>query len=166
MLVTQDVFSTKGYSHAGLRESAAKAEVTASLLIKYFGTNAKLLEEVLVAAIHPSRHFQSDRTKLGEAIVAAFLDPQSPMQSPAMIALTLAMQNRGRLWSASSGNDVDPMTLWLDNEDARVRAINILAMTMRFSIFHRNMGQFLSESERRNSGQCFARSLQDLVDLA
>ncbi|MCJ2181026.1 TetR/AcrR family transcriptional regulator [Novosphingobium album (ex Hu et al. 2023)] len=167
VLVAQDVFSTKGYSHAGLREIAAKAEVAASLVIKYFGTKAKLFEEALVAAIQPAQHFQQDRTKLGEAIVAAVLDPQSRMQSPAMIALALGdAESREIVERIVREQIVDPMASWLGSEDARVRAINILAMTMGFSIFHRNMDQSLSESERWNSGQCFARSLQDLVDRA
>ena len=49
ILVAQEVFAAKGYSHAGLREIAAAARVAPSLLIKYFGTKGKLFEETLAA---------------------------------------------------------------------------------------------------------------------
>jgi len=167
VLVAQDVFSTKGYSHAGLREIAARAKVAPSLVIKYFGTKARLFEDALVAAIQPTQHFQQDRARVGEAIVAAVLDPQSRMQAPAMIALALGDgESRGIVERVVREQVLDPMTSWLGAGDAQVMAINILAMTMGFSILHRNMDHSLSAEERAKSGRYFAQSLQDLVDRA
>ena len=165
--VAKEIFSQKGYSHAGLREIASMADVTPSLVMKYFGTKAKLFEEALVASIVPIQVFQRDRAGMGAAIVAAILDAGSEIYAPAMIALSLGdAESRGISERVVRDRIVDPMARWLAPDCARAIALNILAMTTGFAIFHRNMDQSLTPAERDASAALFARSLQDLVDLA
>lgn len=165
LLVAQEYFSTKGYSNAGLREIAAQAQVAPSLVMKYFGTKARLFEEALVAAILPTELFQRERARLGEAIVDAVFDQNSRILAPAMIALALGdAEARAIAERVCREKIIDPMAGWMDNKDALPRAVNILAMTMGFSIIHRNMAQQLSEQDNAASGRLFARSLQDLAD--
>lgn len=165
VLVAQEVFSSKGYSHASVREIATTAEIAPSLVIKYFGTKARLFEEALIAAILPIRDFQQDRTRLGEAIVASILDPQIKMFAPAMIALSLGdPESRSIAERVVKEQIVDPMAQWLGAEQARARALNILAMTTGCWIFHRNMHSLLGAGEMTQSARIFAQSLQDVAD--
>ncbi len=165
--VAQEIFSGKGYSHAGLREIATVAQVAPSLVIKYFGTKARLFEEALVAAILPIQAFQQDRARLGQMIVDAILDPDSGMHAPAMIALAVGDPESRRIaervvWSKV----VEPMAGWLEGDRARAIALNIVAVTTGFAIFHRNMDHPLSRDERKAAAALFAQSLQDQVGLA
>ncbi|KHK90273.1 TetR/AcrR family transcriptional regulator [Novosphingobium malaysiense] len=161
--VAQEVFSSRGYAQAGLRNIAAKAGVAPSLVIKYFGTKAKLFEEALVAAIIPIRQFQQDRATLGETIVASIVDPDAHMFAPAMIALALG-DGEARQIAEQVVKDqiVAPMADWLDGEDAGARALNILAMTTGFWIYHRNMSSLLDAKEMKRSAALLTQTLQDL----
>jgi AcrR family transcriptional regulator len=164
LLVAQEVFSAKGYAQAGLRDIAAKAGIAPSLVIKYFGTKAKLFEEALAAAIIPIRQFQQDRARLGEAITASILDRDARMFAPAMIALALG-DDEARQIAESVVRDeiVAPMAEWLGDEDSGARALNILAMTTGFWIYHRNMGTLLDAEEMERSADLMTQSLQDLA---
>ncbi len=166
ILVAQDFFSSKGYSHAGLREIARSADVAPSLVIKYFGTKANLFEEALVAALIPIEIFQQNRERIGEAIAASILDPNARMLAPAMIALALGDPESRRI-ALRVVNDriIVPMALWLGTQNATARAQAIFTMTTGFSIFHRNMEQSLAPVEHGESARLFAKSLQDLVDI-
>lgn len=164
-LAAQDVFATKGYSHAGLREIAALCEVAPSLIIKHFGSKARLFEEALAAAIVPIRQFQQDRSRIGEAIVASVLDPESRMLAPAMIALAVGdPESRSIAEKVVTEQIVSPMAEWLGTADAREKAISILAMTTGFSIHLRNMDHALDDAGRRQCGVLFARAIQEMVD--
>jgi AcrR family transcriptional regulator len=165
LLAAQDIFASKGYSHAGLREIASASGVAPSLLIKYFGTKARLFEESLIAAILPLRHFQQDRARVGEAIVASVLDRESRMLAPGMIALASGdAEAREIAQRVVKEEIVVPMSRWLGREHAAARALDILAMTTGFWMFHRNMSTLLEADEMARSAALFARSLQDLVD--
>lgn len=162
--VAQEVFSAQGYAQAGLRDIAANAGIAPSLVIKYFGTKAKLFEEALAAAIIPIHHFQQDRSRLGETIVASILDRDARLLAPAMIALALGdTEARQIAERVVKDQIVAPMSDWLEGEDAGARALTILAMTTGFWIYHRNMGTLLDAPEMERSAALLARSLQDLA---
>lgn len=161
----QDLFAAKGYSHAGLREIATLSSVAPSLLIKYFGSKAKLFEEALADAMLPLRDFQRDRARLGETIVEAVLDPASRMLAPAMIALALGdPESRAVAEKVVKERIVDPMAQWLGEEDARAAVHTIVAMTTGFSIYQRNMDHKLDAADREACGRLLARAIQDTVD--
>lgn len=165
ILVAQEVFSSKGYSHAGLREIAALAQVAPSLVIKYFGTKAQLFEKALAAAILPIRNFQRDRARIGEAIAASILTPQTKVMAPAMMALALGdAESRQIVERVVKDEIIDPMADWLDAPHSQARAMNLLAMTTGFAIFHGNMSGLLGPEDLEQSARLFAQSLQDLVD--
>ncbi|MFC0204650.1 TetR family transcriptional regulator [Novosphingobium soli] len=165
LLAAQTVFAEHGYSHAGLREIARQAQVAPSLLLKYFGTKARLFEEALIAAIIPLQHFQSDRPQLGEAIVASVLDPGSRMVAPAMIALALGdPESRAVTVRVVQERIVGPMADWLDGDEGLASAINLLAMTTGFAIFHRNMDLGLEPRTRQDAARLMARALQAMAD--
>lgn len=167
VLVAQDVFAAKGYSHAGLREIATLSGVAPSLLIKHFGSKARLFEEALGSALVPLHLFQRDRATLGETIVAAVLDPASRMLAPAMIALALGdAESRVIAEKVVREQIVEPMAQWLDTEGARVVVHTIIAMTTGFSIYQRNMDHQLASDERERCGRLLARAIQDMVDRA
>jgi AcrR family transcriptional regulator len=164
LLVAQEVFSAQGYAQAGLRDIAGKAGVAPSLVIKYFGTKAKLFEEALAAAIIPIRRFQQDRARLGEAVVASILDQEARMFAPAMIALALGDPEARQIAEKVVKNQiVAPMSDWLGGDDAGARALDILAMTTGFWIYHRNMNTLLDEQEMARAAALLTQSLQDLV---
>lgn len=158
------MFSARGYAQAGLRDIAAKAGVAPSLLIKYFGTKAKLFEEALAAAIIPIRQFQQDRARLGETIVASILDRDARMFAPAMIALALGDPEARQIAEQVVRDQiVAPMSEWLGGADAGACALNILAMTTGFWIYHRNMNTLLDAQAMERSAALLTQSLQDLA---
>lgn len=168
----QVLFSTKGYSHAGLREIAKLAEVAPSLVMKYFGTKARLFEAALVSAILPLEHFQADRSKLGQTIVDAIF-ASSEMNAPTMIALSLGdAESRKVASEVVLKQIIEPMAEWLakgqsDTEaKARSQAANIFLMTTGFSLFARNMDLDFGEETQAHTARAFAHSLQAIVEAS
>jgi len=168
--VAQQLFASKGYSHAGLREIAATAGVAPSLVIKYFGTKAALFEQALIDSIMPPELFQADPAKFGETIVTTVLERGREMHAPAMIALALG-EAEAREVTARVVKEriIDPMAKWLDfGHDGRTelaKSINVYLMTTGFCLFALNMDLKFPAKTTKEASDMFARILQHLVDL-
>lgn len=161
----QIVFSEKGYPHAGLREIASRANVAASLVMKYFKSKSNLFEQALAKALIPPEVFQADRSRFGQAIVESVLDPNAKMMAPAMIALSLG-DDEGREVAVRVAREhiIAPMAEWLGPEQGDARAINVLMMTTGFAILSQRMPLLGSKDVQSQIADLFAASLQAMVD--
>lgn len=162
----QAVFADKGYSHAGMREIAGRAQVATSLLTKYYRTKALLFEQALIAALIPTHLFQADRARFGETIVASIVDPEVRMAAPTMLALSLGDPEAGEVAARVTREHIlGPMAAWLP-EPCLARATSVLMMTTGFAILHKNLPLGHTEAERRQIARMLAAALQAIVDGA
>lgn len=159
--VAQQLFSEKGYPHAGLREIAKRAEVAVSLIIKHFGSKAALFDRALNAALIDPAVFQSDRARFGRKIVEAVSDPKEPMLLPSMIALSLGDQEaRGIIEHFAADRIFAPMAEWLGKPLPEARAEAILMLTTGYAILTRSM----PSEHSTETARILASSLQAIVD--
>ncbi len=135
------IFAERGYSGAGLREIAAKADVASSLLIRYFGSKAGLFEATLIRTIEDNSVFTLEKRGFGVA------DPESK-----------AVANR--VWRARV---IDPLAEWLGPRDAHARATNLFSLLAGFAI---QMHALHPGTIPPASLQWLAESLQRIVDDA
>lgn len=162
----QAVFSQKGYSHAGMREIAAGAEVAVSLLTKHFQTKANLYEQALVAAHIPAADFQGDRAGFGRAVAESITQAHDRIAAPAMIALSLGDAEASEIAARVTRDHIlAPMASWLGG-DGLARATNVLMMTMGFAILYQRLPLGHSQEVRRLTARLFANALQSIVDEA
>jgi AcrR family transcriptional regulator len=163
----QQVFSEKGYSDAGLREIARRANVAGSLVIKYFSTKANLFEEALTKALIDPKIFQEDRSNFGDFLVETLQNPNLRMVQPAMIALSIGDDEAKDIIARVSQEYVlKPMAGWLGTPDAKARASYILMLTMGYIMFARHIAMDDSAASRRETAALVAKGLQEIVDDA
>ncbi|WP_409669699.1 TetR/AcrR family transcriptional regulator [Blastomonas sp.] len=159
----QAVFSESGYSQAGMREIAARAQVATSLLTKYYQTKAKLFEQALIAALIPPHVFQADRSRFGEAIIDSIVNPGVRMAAPTMLALSLGDAEAREIAARVTREHIlEPMAAWLP-EPNMARATSVLMMTTGFAILHQNLPLNHGAEVQSDIAQMLASALQALV---
>src|SRR3546814_5922181 len=68
-------FSETGYSQSGIRDIAAIADVSSTLLLRYYGSKTALLEAALIEAMPIGDLLATtERSQFGEVLARAFLD--------------------------------------------------------------------------------------------
>ena len=86
----QSLFSQRGYPIVGIREIAASADVSSTMLLNYFGSKAGLYEAALVEAMSPSALSVFPRKNFGEFLANLFTSIDHVTTVPSMIMLSSA----------------------------------------------------------------------------
>src|SRR5262249_6660468 len=125
--VAQTAFAESGYSQTGMRDIAARAGVTASLLTKYFQTKARLFEEALTRAVRLTGILDDTADYPKEALIDVVTNPKIKGTAPAMIALSLG-DAEARKIAARVARDhiIARLTEFLGPPQARSRAMAVL----------------------------------------
>jgi AcrR family transcriptional regulator len=82
LVAAQNVFATRGYAAAGVREITALAGVNSSLAIRYFGSKEKLFEEALNGLLDVTVLTRPDRSNFGVQLVEAFVSEDGSRINP------------------------------------------------------------------------------------
>ena len=154
-------FATQGYEHAGVREIAADAGVTAALVNRYFGSKEGLFAEAIKHALDMGNLLRDRRANLADhlarVVVNGGADAPDGLLTPLLLLLHSAAEPRAiELFR----RDLDRTQLRLLAEqigggDAAVRAAMVLAQLTGFAILHHVL---------RPAALADARG-EDLVDL-
>jgi len=122
----QRAFSETGYSHTGIREIAALAGTSSTLLLRYFGSKAGLFEAALVAAVPVDTVLAHPRERFGEGLAASLLDPANEIRPPLMIALAAGDPEAAAIAArVMEERSIAPLAAWLGGSDGRARALEI-----------------------------------------
>lgn len=90
LAAAQEVFSSHGYSQAGVRDITARAGVNAALVSRYFGSKEQLFEAALSELLRPeSVEFPLDEN-FGKSIVARFAGAPDEVNPLRMMMLATA----------------------------------------------------------------------------
>jgi AcrR family transcriptional regulator len=156
-----ETFTTMGYTRAGLRDIAERAEVASSLLVRYFGTKPALFEAALLETIRTNSVFSWEKQDFGETMVR-LIRSKSTNAITAMLSQALSdPQSRevaSRVWRE---HIIAPLAEWLGEPDAAGRARNLYALMAGFTL----LGEGLADEEL--SAQALgwqAKALQAIVD--
>lgn len=167
MAAAQDVFAEKGYSGAGMRDVAALAGVSATLLLRYFGSKRGVFEAAL-DDIHPSELKFSDieRAQFGETLVRFILNPQWELKAPSMMALAIGdPEARDAAIRISNERVIGPLAAWLGPPHSEARALEILMMLFGFAVFTRRLPVASHSVEvSKEVGEQMALTVQAIVD--
>ena len=162
----QRAFADLGYSQAGIREIAALAGTSTTLLIRYFGSKAGLFEAALGEAMRSDAIYAIDRSQLGAHFAEMFTRPEIEIRPPAMIALA-ASDPQAREITARVAEElaIRPLARWLGGPDAHTRAVQIFMLSTSFVLYTRQVPVMPVERGIDPAmTQWFARAVQEIVD--
>lgn len=140
LAAAQEAFATIGYSQAGIREIAAMAGTSSTLLIRYFGSKAGLFEAALAAAMRGEDVFSTPRDSFGHHLAETFCRPDIEIRPPAMIALAAGDPQAAAITARVAEElAIAPMAAWLGGEDARARAVQVFMLATSFVLYTRQV---------------------------
>ncbi|AEA23817.1 regulatory protein TetR [Pseudonocardia dioxanivorans CB1190] len=117
-------FSVHGYAGATLRAIAAEADVSAALLVKYFGSKEGLLTAAADLEAETAALLDAPNADLGRHLVAALLDMHDRAQVDPLLRVVLTGPRPGgeRIVEELERRLVGPLAARLAGPDARLRA--------------------------------------------
>ncbi|GAB5537819.1 MAG: TetR/AcrR family transcriptional regulator [Rubricoccaceae bacterium] len=129
-------FTEHGYDHAGVREIADRAGVTAALVNRYFGSKLGLLAEVVADSFTVGNLLVGDRSTLGERLARYLVRPRTNGFDPTLLLLRSAASPDagGVLRAAIAEQAVRPLAEWLGGDDARERAGLVMSVLFGFAL--------------------------------
>ncbi|MEO0556983.1 MAG: TetR family transcriptional regulator [Bacteroidota bacterium] len=129
-------FTEHGYDHAGVREIADRAGVTAALVNRYFGSKLGLLAEVVADSFTVGDLLVGDRSTLGERLARYLVRPRSNGFDPTLLLLRSASSPDagGVMRAAIAEQAVRPLAEWLGGNDARERAGLVMSVLFGFAL--------------------------------
>ena len=167
LAAAQRAFAERGYSQSGIRDIAAIADVSSTLLLRYYGSKAALFEAALTAAM-PLSELLADtpRERFGETLASVFMNTGIDIQPPSIIALALGdAEARAIATRVIEERILAPLAKWLGPPDAQVRALQIVMLAMSFVQFSRQLPLVpKGRGAGRRLAQWFAESVQVIVD--
>jgi AcrR family transcriptional regulator len=135
-------FACKGYGHAGAREIAMDAGVTAAMINRYFGSKEGLFAEVIERAFDIRELIEGDRATLADRLarVMVYGRPGAPDsgRTPLLLLLRAATEPAAAelLRARLEGENLPLLAERLGGTDAGTRAGLIIAHLTGFAILY------------------------------
>jgi len=135
-------FATQGYQHAGVREIAADAGVTAALVNRYFGSKEGLFAEVIEHAIDMGHLLEGQRGDLADYLARLMVygreDSWDRGYTPVLLLLHSATEPGAfKLFRRDLNRNVLPLLAeQIGGDDAVVRAVMVMAQLTGFAIMY------------------------------
>ncbi len=166
LAAAQKVFSERGYSQVGIRDIAAVAGVSSTLLLRYFGSKMGLFEAALVDAMHVEVLLQEGKDGFGELLTKLFLDVNQDIKPPSIVALSIGDAEAVAMTTRVTEKHVlVPLAKWLGPPDARVRALEIVLLAMGFVLYTRQIPLMsATKGADKKMAAWFAQTVQAIVD--
>jgi AcrR family transcriptional regulator len=166
LAAAQDVFAEIGYAQAGIRDIAARAGVTAPMLLRYFGSKIGLFEAALTENMQVENLFSVERAQFGAHLASLLVDSTRDFKSPSIVALSSGDADaRDIATQATNRHVVEPLAKWLGPPDARSRALQIVMVGMGFVLYTRQFPLLsVGNGADRKTAQWLAQTVQAIVD--
>jgi AcrR family transcriptional regulator len=138
-------FASQGYEHAGVREIAADAGVTAALVNRYFGSKEALFAEVIDHALDVGSVIEGDRAALAERLARAVVHGRADIAPDRDIPLLLLLHSIDEpraaelLRTTLNRNMLPSLAECIGGPDADVRAAMVIAQMLGFAILDRRI---------------------------
>lgn len=164
----KECFSKLGYANTGIRDVAAVAGVSFTLLGRYYGSKAGLLEAALEATLVSAPFLHGDRDKFGERL-ASLIATTVETEVPTSMTVLAAGDPDAREIATRLVRQriIEPMAEWLGGSAAHDRAVAITMMGAGF-ITHLRLLPMLAPDRRLTLDdpllRWLATSLQKIVD--
>lgn len=140
LAAAQDAFARTGYSHTGIREIAAAAGVSSTLLLRYFGSKAGLFEAALAEAIEVGNLLARPLPEMARTLAATLRAEPRATQPMLMMAMASgdpeAAQIAARVFAQRS---VAPMAEAIGGPDAALRSLELAMLAIGYVFFARHL---------------------------
>jgi AcrR family transcriptional regulator len=163
----EQVFSTKSYTEATVREITQLAGVSLALARRYYGSKIGLYTAVLDQAMGTSLIVGQEKQNFGQALVASFFDPpEAHVHSlPILIGGASDPEARAVALRLLHRRIVEPLATWLGGEAAAEKAVQIMLITSGFFLFRSTLPlQPLQGEASLHLRRWLERVLQGVVD--
>ena len=166
LAAAQKSFSEQGYPVVGIREIAAAADVSSTMLLNYFGSKAGLYEAALIEAIGPDALLAFPHEGFGAFIADIFLNMDHVATVPSMVVLSSADPDTREISVRVTKEYVlKQLAEWLGPPDAEVRALQIHLLSIGFIFYTKNLPVLGDDEEAKiKLAHWFGKSIQDIVD--
>lgn len=166
LAAAQQAFAEVGYSQAGIRDIAAIAGVDSALLLRYFGSKAKLFEAALIDAVPQFEGMDLDQAGFGARLTAKFLESFLDLRAQAMIALSTSdPEARAISVRVMEEHAIAPLARWLGPPNAEARAIRMTMLSTSFMLYTRQIPLMSPDlAIDTETSDWLARSLQAIID--
>jgi len=161
LAAAQQLFSSKGYAQAQLREIAAHADVAVSLIPEHFGSKAALFELALLEAMETNHVLDAPTSELGRAMIDHMLD-DGDIRLPAMVILSIGDPvSQDITTRILRDRIVSQLAVRLGPPDGHARAMEITMIATGFMVYTRQLpvGAVAPATRERMAG-----ILQAIVD--
>lgn len=166
LAAAQDAFTELGYARAGIREIATIAGVNSAMLIRYFGSKAKLFEAALIDAIPMFEGMDLSHKGFGARLTRQFMESSIDLRAQSMVVLSTG-DPEARTISARVVQEraVEALAAWLGPPNARARAARMLMLATGFMLYTRQVQIMSPElAQETDTADWLARSLQAIID--
>lgn len=135
-----ELFADVGYAQAGIRDIAARADVTSPMLLHYFGSKLGLFETALIQSMQAEDVYPTDRSRFARRLMKLLSDPDIEITPPAMIVLSTGdPEAREVTTRVAREHAVAPLARWLGGPDAEDRATRISILAIAYILFTRQL---------------------------
>jgi AcrR family transcriptional regulator len=161
-------FSEHGYAATGIRDVADAAGVSYTLLSRYFGSKAGLLEAALTDSLAAEPFLVADRSQFGLNLAKLIVVAKGG-QLPTAISVLAAADPEARKIATRvvEAKVIEPLAAWLGPPDERRRAVEITMLGAGF-VTHAHLIPLMDNAEGLGSSdplvQWLADSFQRIVD--
>lgn len=165
LAAAQQVFSSVGYSEAGIRRIAELVGVSPTILFRQFGTKANLFEEALVAAMCEEPQQTQSLDTFASHVANLLADPTQINCPHAMTLLATGNEEARQIAiRVLKKYTIEPMMEWLGGPDAETRAKQIMALCAGFALYNTQLN--ISDSKEINLQMVdwLTNSIQAIVD--
>lgn len=158
-------FSKRGYAQTGIRDIAALAGVSSSLIDRYFGSKARLFETALQDAMLERAIFDAGKPGFGKRLSNRLKEPDLNIDLLAMSVLSVA-DDEARDIAAHITREhiITPMVAWLGPPGAQARAIKMLMLGTGFTIYARQLPLPADPAMLYSLHDWLAQTIQEIVD--
>jgi len=168
LAAAKNCFAEHGYAATGIRDVADAAGVSYTLLSRYFGSKAGLLEAALTDSLTAKPFLVGARSEFGLNLAKLIVDAEGG-QLPTAIAVLAAADPEARKIATRvvEAHVIGPLAAWLGPPDARRRAIAITMLGAGF-VTHLHLLPVVDNAEGLGASdplvQWLADSFQRIVD--
>lgn len=164
LTAAQQIFSTVGYSEAGIRKIAELVDLSPTILFRQFGTKAGLFEAALIAAMGDPKPPVA-REHFGEHVANLLADPLQVNCPHAMSILATGNEEAREIaLRVLREYAIMPMIEWLGGPHADSRAREIMALCAGFALYNSQLNMMPTKTIDSHMVQWLARSIQAVVD--
>jgi AcrR family transcriptional regulator len=165
-------FAARGYEHAGVRDIAAEAGVTAALVNRYFGSKEQLFREALEDAFVIPSLLPGSPSELG-ATLAAYAAHPAGRRRRDFDPLLLMLRSVGSPTAAAivrealDRRSIGALAAWLGGEDAELRAALVVSCMAGLAVVRKVVGsKALSAANEDRLEELLAPVLQACVSAS